>query len=450
MTTFLERQYGRLTADKGFTEILAGTAWAMVSRAGTTALALVGSLLITRLYGAESMGILALVTSVLGMVTVFTVLGTGTSILRMIPEHIARNSPASAFNIYRKTQCLVAGVSVITGLLLLAFARPIASGIFSKPHLAGLVAASAGVVLFKSIMELNQQAVRGLKLIRTYAVLQLLPSLALVVLLLVGLKWKTPTLPAYAQLTAWVITGIAGAVIMNRAFRRRLQPGDIPGDIPGTIPAGSILGLSLPMLLTASMNIIISQTGIILLGMTRSAAEVGYYAVAVKLATITAFVLSSINTMSAPRFSELYHQGRSDELLRIARKSTRLIFWTTAPILLGLLVSGKPVLQLFRPEFKAAYPAMCILVAGQFINSISGSTGYFMNMTGHHCALRNIKIAAALINVTMNLILTPRFGITGSASAACTSMICWNLAEIVIIKRMFGRSIGYFPGVGAR
>jgi len=445
MYNYFHTKYRRLTGDKGFSEILTGTAWAMLSRVGATALALLASLIITRLYGAESMGVLAIITSILSVTTVFTVLGTSTSILRMIPEHLAKYSPSSAFHVYRKTQYMVAGASVVTGFLLYILASGIAGGIFHKPNLTGLVAASAVFVLFKSMMLLNQQAVRGLKLIRTYSILQLLPSLALILFLLAGLRWKTPQVPAYAQLAAWAVTGITGAVIMDQAFRKRMRS----EDRVESVSSRSILSLSLPMLMAASMNIVISQTGVIILGVYRPAAEVGYYAVAVKLATLTTFVLAAINTMSAPTFSELHHQGKTDELLRIARKSTRLIFWTTAPILAGLLLFGKPALRLFRPEFVSAYPAMCILITGQFINAISGSTGYFMNMTGHHCALRNIITAAAVINVTMNLVLTPHFGVIGAASAACASVIFWNLAVILFIKHKFGRSIGYIPGFGA-
>jgi len=436
-----QRHYHAQVADKGFFEILHGTAWAMASRAGTTVLALISSLMITRLYGAESMGILALVTSILSIVTVFTVLGTGTAILRLIPEHLAKYSPTSAFHVYRKTQYLVAGVSVITGLILYFLSGRIASGIFNKPHLSGLVAASSGFVLFKSIMLLNQQAVRGLKLIRTYSVLQLLPYLALVLLLLAGLAWKTPALPAYAQLVAWAITGIAGAIIMDRAFRHKMQSGDQIQEIR----AESILSISLPMLMTTSMQIIISQAGIIILGMHRPTAEVGYYAVAVRLATLTTFVLSAINTMSAPKFSELYHQGQTEELLRVARKSTGLIAWVTVPILAGLLILGKQFLHLFGPEFTIAYPALFILITGQFINSISGSTGLLMNMTNNHNQLFLMMMGAALINLTINLFLTPTHGLTSAAIAAAVSQIFWNTGALFFIYKRFKCFIGYIP-----
>lgn len=441
MISFIKRTYRNLMGDKGFADILTGTVWAMISRVGTLVFSLASSLIIARLYGAEAMGILAIMVSVLSIATVFTVLGTGTSILRLIPEHLTKYSPTSAFRVYRKVQYLVAGVSVVTGLVLFLLSGLIAERVFKSPQLQGIIAVSAGFILFKSVMLLNQQAVRGLKLIRTFSFLQLLPAASFTLFLFVGISWKHDWVPAYAQLMAWAVTGILGAIIMDQSFRRRMQP----DDSVEPMSTGSILSLSLPMLVSTSMTLVIGQTGIIILGMYRPPAEVGYYSLAVRLATLTAFVLHAINTMSAPTFSELYHQGQTQELLRIARKSTRLIFWTTIPILLILTVLGRPILALFRPEFVAAYPALLILVTGQFFHSLSGSTGLFMNMTGQQKALRNIMGGAALLNVVLNITLTPQIGLLGAAIAACSSTVFWNAAALILIYRKFGGSIAYVP-----
>ncbi len=43
------------------------------------------------------MGIVAVLNSFLMLATIFTVLGTNTSILRLIPECLAKYSPAAAF-----------------------------------------------------------------------------------------------------------------------------------------------------------------------------------------------------------------------------------------------------------------------------------------------------------------------------------------------------------------
>jgi O-antigen/teichoic acid export membrane protein len=294
-------------------------------------------------------------------------------------------------------------------------------------------------------MLLNTEAVRGLRLIRTFAFMHALPALsALVFLVGAAPLVETRNLPLYAQLAAAAVTALAGLVIMDRTFKRRIQAQDVIH--PMTVR--DIVAVSLPMLLSAAMFFVIGQTGILMLGIFRTDTEVGYYAIAVKLASLSAVLLAAINSMAAPKFSELFHAGQTDEMLRVAKKSTRLIFWTTTPALLGLIVLGRPMLSLlFGEQFTGAYAAMVILALGQFVNATSGSTGIFLNMTGHEKAFQNIIVGAAGLNVVLNVVLIPRLGIEGAAVAAMVTMVCWNGAALLYIKAKFGRSIGYFPPI---
>jgi len=443
MITLIKRKIHNLISDEKFSEILTGSVWALGARVLVTGLGLISSIIIARFYGAEVMGIVAVINSFLLLATIFTVLGTGTSILRMIPEHLVKYSPTSAFRLYRKTQYIVICVSLLTGGLFFFSSEFIAAKIFSKPHLSFYFALAAVFVVFKSLMLLNTQAVRGLRLIRTFAFMQALPSLSnLVLLVLLTIAFFNRDNPVYTYLAGLLVTGVAGWVIMEYAFRRRMGPGDQVKNVPSR----SIFAVSLPMLMTTTMHFVIGQTGVIMLGMFRADAEVGYYSVAVNLATLTGFVLQAINSMAAPRFSELFHSGKMNDLFHVARKSSKLIFWTTAPILFGLLVLGKPVLWfLFGKEFTIAYMALVFLTIGQFVHSISGSTGIFMNMTGHQKPLSMILMCAAVINIILNLVLIPPLGIIGSAVAGMMSLALWNIYILIFIKMKYGQTIGYLP-----
>jgi len=433
----------RFTSDRKFSEILTGSAFALGGRVAATILALTASIITTRFYGAEAMGILAMVNSFLLLASIFTVLGTGTSILRLIPEHIVKHSITSAFRVYRKIQYLVVAVSLVCGILLFFSSGLLADKVFSKPHLSFFFALAAGFVVFKSLADLNTQAVRGMRLIRVFAFMQVLPSATMLVLLIaMTLLIPNPGNPVYAQLAALGGTAVVGAWIMDRAFRKKMRP----DDAVHLMPLKEVMSISLPMLMTASMAFAIGQIGVILLGMFRPEREVGYYSVSVKVASLTIFALEAINTMAAPKFSELFHTGKMDELFHVARKSTRLIFWTTTPILLVLLVLGKPILGfIFGDEFTAAYLSMVFLVLGQFVNAVSGSTGHFMNMTGHQNALKNVILVTAISNVLLSLILIPYFGIEGAAFSAMVSQIFLNVYALMYIKKSYGKTIGYLP-----
>ncbi len=100
---------------------------------------------------------------------------------------------------------------------------------------------------------------------------------------------------------------------------------------------------------------------------------------------------------------------------------------------------------LFGSDFTVAYWAMFFLVLGQFVNSISGSTGYFMNMTGCQIVFLNVMFVAAFMNVILNLMLIPNLGIYGAALAGMFSLIFWNVYLLIYIKKKYGTTIGYFP-----
>ena len=448
MQNFFKKKIHNLTSDKKFNEILTGSAWALAAKVLATALSLAISVIVARFYGAKTTGILAVIQSFLMLATIFTVLGSNTSILRLIPEHMGKYSVTSAFRVYRKTQYLVAGVSLVTSALLFFSSGFIADKIFSKPHLTYFLSLAAGFVLFKSLMDLNTQAVRGLRLIRVFAFMQILPS-TFTLLILAGstIFSRAKENPVHAYLAALAATAMVGVLVMDKAFKVRIRANDLVHDMA----TKTILFISLPMLMTASMQFLIGQTGIIMLAVFRTDAEVGYYAIAVKLATLTTFVLASINSMAGPKFSELFHTGKMNELFYVAKRSAKLIFWTTAPMLLGLLLLGRPLLgYFFGQDFTVAYPAMVLLILGQFVNSASGSTAMFMNMTGRQNIFRNITFGAAFLNISSNLLLIPHLGIIGAAISAMISVSFWNIITLVYMKKKFGQTTGYLPGAWLR
>ncbi len=114
MVGFVRKKIHNLVSDKKFSEILRGSVWALGAKVMAAVLGMVTYIIIARAYGAEVLGIVAVLQSFLMLATIFTVLGTNTSILRLIPEHLAKYSPGSAFRVYRKIQHMFLGTSLIT------------------------------------------------------------------------------------------------------------------------------------------------------------------------------------------------------------------------------------------------------------------------------------------------------------------------------------------------
>lgn len=434
-----------LLADTHFSEILTGSMYSMVATVVAIVLGMVASIIVVRFYGAEMMGVLAVVNSFIMLATILSGMGMNVTLLRLIPEHVHKYSYTSAFRVYRTSLLSVAVASVLLGGLLFVGSDAVATHVFSKPRLSFFIALASGAIVFYALMDLSIHTLRGLRLIRSFVIIKVLPTAVMVLILLAmtGLM-SEPNSPVYAQLVSWGVAGIVGSGAVAHAFRHRKRV----GDVVHTIHLKKIWSISIPMLMTASMIFIIGQIGVIMLAVFRTEREVGYYAVAVRVATLSAFVIQAINTMAAPKFSELFHDGKMADLFRVAKQSTRLIFWSTVPILLALIVFGKPLLRvLFGEELVVAYGAMVILLWGQFVNAISGSTGYFMNMTGHHVALRNIVAVSAVATVVLSYVMIPTYGISGAAVAGTVGLVLWNGYTLLYIKLRYGHTIGYVPFV---
>ncbi|MGA1863047.1 MATE family efflux transporter [Deferribacter thermophilus] len=103
-----------------------------------------------------------------------------------------------------------------------------------------------------------------------------------------------------------------------------------------------------------------------------------------------------------PKFAEFWGKGDIKGLAKVAQQSTKLIFWTSFPILLFFLIFPKPILGIFGEEFKVGAIALMILTIGQFVNAAAGSVGYILQMTGHQKFHQNVVLIGAISNMILN------------------------------------------------
>jgi O-antigen/teichoic acid export membrane protein len=429
--------------DRRFSGLFIGTIWVLMGRISATAIGMLNSVIVAKYYGADMLGVMALIQTTLLVTLTISKMGLDTAVLKLIPEHVEKFSINSAKQVYFRVLFVAIILSLLTGAILFLLADFLGSGVFGKPYLTKYLTLMAIVVVFGAIYDINMQTVRGFRQVKMFAFMQLLPQSILFSLLVTAMMGSNIyDAPVWALLLALVFSSVITICMVIWVFTRLTGKN---GDIE-QLRYRDIISLSSPMFLTASMNFIIAQSGLIIIGVFRSSAEVGYYSIAVKLATLTSFVLMAINSIVAPKFSQLFHSDRIAELYQVARRSTKLIFLSTVPILLVLLMFGRQILfALYGKEFIAAYAALLILIIGQFIHSISGSTGYFLNMTGGHKFYSIVLVIAAVLNAALGISLIPLMGDVGAAISATTCLIFWNLVSLIYIKRKHGFNFSYIP-----
>ena len=198
-----------------------------------------------------------------------------------------------------------------------------------------------------------------------------------------------------------------------------------------------LLRLSFPLLLSAAFIFISNWTDIFMLGIMASKSEVGIYNVAYKLASISLIVISAVNTVLAPKISELYSRNEISMISDEIKKSTWLITAATIPIFLILVIFSKEILSFFGDEFVSGQKLLIVVSIGLLFNALSGSVGQVLSMTSHQKELRNFTLIGAITNIILNYFLIKSQGALGAAIASVSSNILLNVMCIVYVKRKF-------------
>lgn len=181
------------------------------------------------------------------------------------------------------------------------------------------------------------------------------------------------------------------------------------------------------------LNFLLLWSDILVMGKFRSAAEVGFYAIASRLATGVSMPTDSLGASLAPSFSSLTGREDKEGLRRLFHTSTRWIFLLSSFAGLALVLAGFPILGIFGPEFQKGYAALCVLVLGQVITSLFGANGTLITMTGHPRVNLANSVVMGLGNLGLTLLLVPRYGALGAAGASALSWSVVNATRAVEI-----------------
>ena len=164
--------------------------------------------------------------------------------------------------------------------------------------------------------------------------------------------------------------------------------------------------------------------------------EVGIYAPAARLAALVGVPLLAVSVVLEPMMARLDGAGARKKLERLYVR----VNWGTAAIGVGLgavlVIVGRPLLGLFGPGYEKGFSAFAILVAGQVVSMITGSSGTLLTMVGwSKLALANALFALAL-NVGLGLILIPRYGFVGAAIGTSSALASIGVLQLLQVRTL--------------
>jgi O-antigen/teichoic acid export membrane protein len=436
-----ERQVLRIATGGGLT--LAATACSQVALMGI-------ALVLARRLGRAEVGLYAQAYAVLTLLGVLSLSGVRTAVTRFVAVHWAEGDLGALRGTTRLSVTATLGAAAGLGVALFAAAPLLARAVFHDPALVLPLRFVAVALPAVSFMDTALATIQGFRSMRAFALISLVFEPVAKAALTCLLLWWGLGLPG--AMAALLVSNVAGAGLAGVALRRRLGRVTVP---PVYRPR-ELFGFSM-----ASWMASMATTGLIwadtlLLGVFRNSAEVGVYNVATRLVLLAGLAMPAINAAFGPRIADLHHRGRSQSLQQAYRAAES---WTLRLYLPGFaLIVAFPddLLGLFGKAFEAGAAVTVILAVGKLVDNATGPCGLMLNMSGRPVWTMVDNIAVLIVNVVLNLLLIPRYGIVGSAVAWAVSLVLVNLARLLqvwVLLRMlpFNRATlkGLVAGVGS-
>lgn len=402
----------------------------LLLRASGIVLMFLLSLFLTNSFSAEIVGQYDFVRSFLMILSGASLLGTNQAIIYYSGILTSKKSFGSIKSIYFKMNFLILIACAILYAPLLVIDKEVINQIFNKQGAYELVSLSLQGLVFYSITMLNIDTIRALKhtLISEgfRNIFRYTPFFIFSIILYI--------IDSPEYLVLWfiysfvVIFVISTAVVYFFLFNK-----NFPKSAAHNFSSTEILRASYPMALSAISYFLMQSTDVLFISAYDTFESVAHYSIAVKLATVTALALISVNIVIAPKIASIYNDKNFSQLKLILKKATRMNVVISLPIIIILLFFSEYVLSTFGSNYILAKNALWILLIAQFFNSITGPSALYLNMTGRQKKLNVILVISLLINVVLNIILVPDFGMLGAAISTATSFVISKILASALV-----------------
>jgi len=402
------------------------------------------AIFITNKFGAFVFGQYVTALLIVEILGIISRLGIDTALVRFISRYVHKGASRLINKLFFKSIAIVTLSAVIFNLLLLFFSDYVADFMnLDEEYLLIVSFSFIPLVLF----HMNTQAIRGLKKMMSFSFLNnvAITLFTFIIIIVLVAFSSSEKLPIYAYVMSVFVMTISSYFLW---FYHRSKIDDSEhNNSESELSTKALFKVSVPLLLGQSMMLIMGKVDLFMLANMTSSDQVGIYNIALKLSMLAYMGLMAVNSIAAPKFSEIHSSGNVDALKKIVQQSTKTIFWVTLPVIILFLAFPKSILSVFGEEFKLAAMALIILSVSKMFSAISGSVGTFLQMVGKQNVFQNILIFTAIINIALNYVLIPSYGIDGAAFASALSGVIWNVLMIIYIKKNFGFYSIYFPGI---
>jgi O-antigen/teichoic acid export membrane protein len=192
---------------------------------------------------------------------------------------------------------------------------------------------------------------------------------------------------------------------------------------------------ALPLMGVGVLTQLQMSLDVLMLGALADSADVGRYRAAARGAEMVVIANGIALQLLEPMLSRAIALDNRSEAQQLVSHSAMVSVGLATALGLPLLVGAQYYLGLFGAEFVPASPVLQMLVCGYLLGFLCGPVAVILVMLGRERIVFAATLGGLVINLAINLVFIPQYGIFAAASATLISGVLAKLILLVVVLR---------------
>ncbi len=387
--------------------------------------------ILARFVGVDYLGIYSLASSVTRIGEVIGIAGLQNGVMRFVSRLDKKDEIDEISQRIRSGLMLGLIFSILIMILQLVLSDWLAIEIFQGSELLKrVIVISAFSLPFATVMTISAFATQGYKLLKYKIVVMniIRPIIMLICVFLSISIFSKDSAIIYPLLASAIVSAFAGVfflgkltgINMNEMFTGKMDK--------------ELLSFSYPLMFVAILGTLLHWMDILMLGYFTDTTTVGLYHPATRTAGLMRTILLAFMGIFSPMMSDFHRKGELNEMRKLYKLVVRWIISLSLPLAIIMVIFSKKIMLLFGGQYLSSADVLSILVIAAFIQSFIGSSGPTLSMAGYPKVNLINSIIVLLINVILNYVWIPQFGIKGAAYATLVSVSLLAVLRLIEVK----------------
>lgn len=398
-------------------------------------------IIIARQFGPEIYGLFALSFMLVGWFRIFSNLGLKQGLLLFISLFRGKKEKKKILYLFRVSFSILVFTSITAGILLFFFSDFIALEIFSNHNLAIFLKIFSLVIPFAVLGELLLSVIRAHEKIGWFSFISNIVgnfvSLSFIIFFIfLGIgSVSVPLSYLIGSFSVFIASFFVCKVTLSKIFNLNKKK---INEEKNKKAFKNMLSYSWPFIFQGFTLYIFYWVDSLMIGIFKTIEDVGFYNAAVPTALLLILPLDIFRQLFFPFVTKEYSKGNIEEVRQLTKQIGKWVFIMTAPFfILFLIFPGVFINLLFGEKYLVAENALRFLSVGALFSAIFGISEDLISIKRKSKIILLDMIFAVVINIVLNLIFVPLYGITGAGFATMLSMIVLNIIFVIQSNKYF-------------